>query len=161
MGLKPWKKKIQAILALQPPRSVKELLSFIGAVRFYQDMFPKRSHLLAPLTAQVGKQKLTWTPECQQAFAAVKAFLAKDAFIRYPDHNKPFHIYTDASNFQLGAAILQDGAPVAFFSRKLNSAQRNYTTGEKELLSIIETLRKYYRTMLFGCRELHVYTTRT
>jgi RNase H-like domain found in reverse transcriptase/Integrase zinc binding domain/Reverse transcriptase (RNA-dependent DNA polymerase) len=156
-GLKPWKKKIQAILNLQIPTNIKELRSFIGAVKFYRDMFQHRSHLLAPLTAQVGQRNLHWTPECTKAFEAIKATLAKDAFIRYPDHNKPFHIYTDASDFQLGAVIQQDNAPVAFLSRKLNSAQRNYTTGEKELLSIVETLREY-RSMLFGCRDLHVFT---
>jgi transposase InsO family protein len=156
-GLKPWKRKIQAILNLEPPSSVKELRSFIGAVTFYRDMFPKRSHLLTPLTAQVGQRNLILTPECDQAFKSIKAMLANDAFIRYPDHNKPFHIYTDASDYQLGSVIMQDGAPVAFFSRKLNSAQRNYTTGEKEILSIVETLREY-RNMLFGCQELHVYT---
>jgi Reverse transcriptase (RNA-dependent DNA polymerase) len=76
-GLKPWKKMIQAILKLQPSSSVKELRSFIGAVTFYCDMFPKRSHLLAPLTAQVGQRNIKWTPECAQAFSAIKALLAK------------------------------------------------------------------------------------
>jgi RNase H-like domain found in reverse transcriptase len=57
--------------------------------------------------------------------------MAKDAFLWYPDHNKCFDIYCDASDFQLGAAILQEGVPVAFYSRKLTSAQRNYTVGEK------------------------------
>lgn len=156
-GLKPWKKKIQAILALQAPSTIKELRSFIGAVTFYRDMFPRRSHLLAPLTAQVGKRNLKWTPECDQAFKTIKAVLAKEAFIRYPDHNKPFHIYTDASDYQLGSVIMQEGKPVAYFSRKLNAAQRNYTVGEKEILSIVETLREY-KTMLYGCCELHVYT---
>ena len=156
-GLKPWKKKIDAILALQRPQTVSQLRSFIGGVTFYRDMFPHRSHLLAPLTAQVGKKKLDWTPECQQAFQAVKALLAKDAFLSYPDHNQPFHIYCDASDLQLGAVIMQNGKPVAYYSRKLNSAQRNYTVGEKELLSIVETLKEY-RNMLLGCHELHVYT---
>ena len=63
----------------------------------------------------------------------------------------------DASEFQMGSVILQEGAPVAYFSRKLNAAQRNYSTIEKELLSIVETLKEY-QNMLFGCRELHIYT---
>jgi hypothetical protein len=125
-GLKPWKKKIQAILALQPPSLVKELRSFIGAVTFfYRDMFPRRSHLLVPLTVQVGRRNLQWTPECDDAFKAIKVLLAQDAFIRYPNHNIPFHVYINASDYHLGAAvIMQDNAPVAFFSRKLNAAQR-------------------------------------
>jgi len=117
----------------------------------------RRSHLLAPLSKQVGKKKLNWTPECQSAFEAIKAVLSEQAFLRYPDHNKPFHIYCDASDLQLGAAICQDNCPVAFYSSKLNVAQQNYTVGEKELLSIVKTLKEY-RTMLHGASEIHVYT---
>ncbi|KAG7373310.1 reverse transcriptase RNA-dependent DNA polymerase [Nitzschia inconspicua] len=51
---KPWKKKIDALLALKRPTSIAELPSFIGAVTFHCDMFPRRSHLLAPLTAQAA-----------------------------------------------------------------------------------------------------------
>jgi hypothetical protein len=156
-GIKPWKKKIDAILKIKPLTTVLELKSFIGSITFYRDMFQRRSHLLAPLTAQVGKKKLDWNLECDTAFKTIKALIAKEAFLQYPDHNKPFHIYADASDYQLGSVIMQDDKPIAFFSRKLNSAQRNYTTGEKELLSIVETLKEY-RTMLFGCRELHVHT---
>jgi RNase H-like domain found in reverse transcriptase/Reverse transcriptase (RNA-dependent DNA polymerase) len=157
-GLKPWKKKIAAILALQPPQTVKQLRSFIGAVTYYRDMFPKRSHTLAPLTALVGgRGSLKWTPECQQAFDATKALLAKDAFLRYPDHNKRFDIYCDASDRQLGAVITQENRPVAYYSRKLNSAQHNYTVGEKEILSVVETLKEY-RNMLYGCPNIHVHT---
>jgi hypothetical protein len=94
-------------------------------------MFPHRSHHIAPLTAQVGKKTLNWTAECQKSFDTIKALIAKDAFLRYPDHNKPFHIYCDASDYQLGAAIFQDGPPVAYFSPKLTASQKNYTVGEK------------------------------
>ena len=158
-GLKPWRKKINAILHLQRPRTVKDLRSFIGAVTYYRTMFPKRAHILAPLTAPTSQKSgnVAWSAECQQAFDTIKAILSSDVLLRYPDHNKPFHVYTDASDLQLGAVIIQDKRPVAFYSRKLNAAQRNYTTMEKELLSVVETLKEF-RTMLFGCREPHVWT---
>ena len=156
-GIKPWKKKVEPILRLRPPTTPKELRSFIGAVSFYRDFYRRRSDILAPLTAQVNRKKLDWTSDCQRAFDTMKALLAKDAFLRYPDPNKPFHIYCDASDYQLGSVIMQEGIPVAYYSRKLNNAQRNYTTGEKELLSIVETFREY-RDILLGCSDIHVYT---
>ena len=59
--------------------------------------------------------------------------MSKETTLAYPDFTKPFHIYTDASNTQLGGVIMQDDKPLAFYSRKLNNAQKNYTTGEQEL----------------------------
>jgi RNase H-like domain found in reverse transcriptase/Integrase zinc binding domain len=87
----------------------------------------------------------------------MKAVMAKDAFLRYPNHNKPFHIYCDASDLQLGAVIMQEHAPVAFYSHNLINAQKNYTVGEKEILSVVETLKEY-QTMLYGCPNIYVYT---
>jgi hypothetical protein len=160
VGLKPWKKNIDAILRLLPPTTMKQLRSFIGAVTFYRDMFQQQSHILARLTDQVGQKTLKWTPQCDTAFKSAKAMIAKEAFLAYPDHNKPFHVYCDVSDIQLGAAILQDGKPVAFYSRKLTKTQRNYTVGEKEMLGIVETFKEC-RTMLYGCQELHVHTDHT
>ena len=133
--------------------------AFIGAVTFYRDMFPRRSHILASLTelTKGSPKKIVWTDRHQKAFDTMKVVMAQAVMIRYPDHNLPFHVYTDASDSQLGAVIMQNGAPVAFYSRTLNAAKRNNSVVEKELLSIVETLREY-RTMLFGCKELRVHT---
>ena len=75
----------------------------------------------------------------------------------YPDFNAPFEIHNDASKLQLGAVISQKGKPIAFYSRNMNSAQLNYTTTEKELLSIVETLKEFCNILLghqitvYGC----------
>ncbi len=85
-------------------------------------------------------------------FDKMHLLMAANALAAYPDHNKWFDVYTDASDFQLGACIIQEGRPVAYFSRKLTKSQQNYTTMEKKMLSIIATLcRKPSRYVPYIC----------
>ena len=151
-GVQPNPKKIKAIQALERPTTVTEVRRLIGMVQYYRDLWPKRSHILEPFTAiSSGKKgtKIKWTPELESAFHAVKEMVCQETLLNYPDWSKPFDIHTDASDYQLGAVISQEGKPIAFYSRKLNKAQRNYTTTEKELLSIVETVKEF-RNILFG-----------
>jgi len=117
-------------------------------------MWQRRSHILAPLTKLSSNAvPFKWGLTEQKAFEEVKEVISREALLAFPQFDKPFHIYTDASDYQLGVVITQDGKPLAFHSRKMNKAQQNYTTGKQELLSIVETLKEF-RNILLGQKAI-------
>ena len=91
---------------MDKPTTIKQLRSFLGAVTYYRNMWPRRSHVLAPPTNLTEKFTLEWTPECQKAFDEMKAIIATDVLLAYPNHNLPFEICTEASDYEMGAAII-------------------------------------------------------
>jgi hypothetical protein len=99
-----------------------------------------------------SKVKFEWHSSHQQAFDKINKVIGTEVLLCYPDFNKPscFHLYTDSSDHQLGAVIMQDKKPIAFYSRELNTAQKWYTTTERhrELLSAIETCKEYKNILL-------------
>jgi RNase H-like domain found in reverse transcriptase/Reverse transcriptase (RNA-dependent DNA polymerase)/Integrase zinc binding domain len=156
-GIMPVPKKTQAMLAITAPTTRKELRRFIGLVNYYRDMWIRRSDVLAPLSRLLSKDtKWQWTSVEANAFDQIKRIIAKNVLLSHPDFNKPFEIHTDASKYQLGAVISQEAKPIAFYSRKLSKTQLNYTTTERELLAIVETLKEF-RNILLG-QQVIVYT---
>ena len=105
---------------------------------------------MAPITALTSsKSKFIWTEKCQKAFETIKRVMSRQVLLAFPDFSKPFEIYCDASDNQLGLVIY---AGKAIYSRKLTSAQRNYTTMERELLSIVGTCKEFCALLLgFPC----------
>ncbi len=169
-SIKTQSNKVQAILAIKPPTGVKQLRYFLSMVQYYRDFWARWSDMLAPLTSLIGecgqtkstKAKGTkkvpwhWDKVHQRAFNHVKATIAKDVVLAYPNYSKVFKIYTDASSKQLGAVITQDNRPIAFFSWKLSNTQRKYSIIKTELLAIVETLKEF-KGMLWG-QHIKVFT---
>jgi hypothetical protein len=119
-------------------------------------MWIRRSDVLAPLSRLTSKTTAWhWTDVEQKAFDTMKCIISRETLLAYPNFNKPFIIHTNASHTQLGAVISQDNKPIAFYSRKLNPAQTRYTVTERELLSIVETLKEF-RNILLG-QQIKIY----
>merc|ERR1712138_171420 len=81
-GLQPQPKKVEAMKRIEPPKNRKQLKRFLGMVNFYRDVWPKRSHTLAPLTRLAGgnkKSNYVWGPKEQAAFEEAKRMLKEKA----------------------------------------------------------------------------------
>jgi hypothetical protein len=116
-------------------------------------MFPCQSHRLAPLTALTGKGNYHQSNMQQQGFDVIKAMMIQDCLLRYPDHNKPFDIYTDASDYQL-TTRRRDYARQCSCHVLLAQAQQ-FSTMEKELLSIYETIKEFCSMLLGAQNTVH------
>ena len=145
------------MLDIKPPKNKKCLRQFIGMINYYKELFKKRNDILKPLTDMQGNNAtFKWDEKANKSFIAAKAMITKATMLAFPDFTKPFDLHTDSSDYQLGGVLSQDDKPIAFFSRKLNAAQLNYTVTDKELLGITESL-KYFRHIFLG-NEIKVYT---
>ena len=164
-GVRPDPKKISVVKEWPTPKTVTDLRAFLGLANYFRKFINKFSAIAAPLTNQLGgnlssrKAKntyLKWDEKCQDAFEALKEALTSAPALKLPDFTKPFtvdafELVTDASDYAIGAILTQDGQPVAYESRKLSDAERNYTTTERELLAVMHALKKW-RCYLEGPR---------
>lgn len=144
----PCEDKVRALLEYPSPTDVSGLRRVLGMVNFYRQFIPDCAELQAPLTKLLKKgQSWSWGPEQEHALRRLVSVLADTAELQLPDLNREFVIQTDASDLGLGAVLLQEHGgvlrPVAFASRSLTPAEKNYSVTEKECLAIVFALRKF------------------
>ena len=133
------------------PQTKKQVKSFLGLTGYYRDYIPNFAVIASPLHELLRKQApniVKWTALQEEAFMTLKSLLCKEPILQLPDFNKQFILRTDASQEGIGAVLMQEinGQlfPVSYYSRKLRAAERNYSTVEKELLAVVEGVKKYY-----------------
>ena len=137
--------KVTAITDLPPPRNVKKFQSFISSCSWYRCFIPQFAKISKPLTALLKKnQKFIWTALQQAVFLELKQLITTAPWLAMADVDKPFFLYTDASNYALGAVLCQGTTeapvPIEYASRLLIPAERNYNTTDQEALAIVWAL---------------------
>ena len=107
-GIKPDPKKVEAIRTLPAPTTVKQVRSFIGMSSYYRRFIPNFSTIAEPLIALTRKYaRFHWDEQCQKAFDFLTDSLTVVPLLAYPDPNKPYVLYTDASDNCVGACLTQ------------------------------------------------------
>ena len=138
--------KLNAIKEWPPPKNVTELRSFLGLANYYRRFNKDHAKICAPLTNLFKKGvEFVWTNDHQQVMDHLKSSLTSSPTLILPDHSLPYRIHTDASNFAIGAVLMQDQGngfqPVAFESRKLTPAEINYPVHDREMLAIVHAFQ--------------------
>ena len=147
---------LEKIRHARRPTTKKEVRSFLGLANYYRDHIPSFAAISAPLSDLTKKGQPTrvqWGDPQEKAFVNLQRSLLRRPILRVPDYTKTFVLKTDASNRGLGAALMQQHEgkyhPVAYGSKKLTSAEQNYSTLEKECLAIVWGITKF-RLYLVG-----------
>jgi transposase InsO family protein len=142
--------KVKAIVEYPVPNTVRKVRRFLGMAGYYRRFVGNFAAISSPLTDRLKnpKGRFTWTPEAEAAFEALKKALSTAPVLSNPNFKKPFLLACDASKEGVGAVLSQEddeGAdrPIAFWSKKLNDAQKNYSISELECLAAVLGVKKF------------------
>ncbi len=178
-GVRMVEGKVDAVRAWPTPTKQKDVEQFIGLAGYYRRFIANFSQLAAPLTALCGTlkkatgpglkptdrwkapvKKFVWGSEQQEAFDALKEAVSGAPCLAMPDPDREFVVHTDASGYATGAVLMQkfdEGLrPIAFLSKKMKQAEKNYPIYEQELLAILHAMRAWRHYL--GGRHFTVWT---
>jgi len=159
-GISMSQDKVEAVLSLERPTSLKEVQSFLGFANFYRRFIQSYSQVARPLTELTKRKEdgqWSWNPEAEKAFEDLKKQFTTAPILNHFDPSKPVIIETDASDFAIGAVLSQRDEenrlhPIAFHSRKFSPAEINYEIHDKELLAVVDAF-KHWRLYCEGAEH--------
>ena len=147
--VKPVEAKVKAISDFPVPTCKRQLMRFLGMAGYYRKFCDNFSVIAEPLTNLLSKRtKFVWTNDCQKAFDILKVILKNEPVLLAPNFAKEYKLAVDASDTGAGSVLMQEDGngvdhPVSYFSKKFNKHQKNYSTIEKECLSLILALQHF------------------
>ncbi|XP_056008456.1 uncharacterized protein K02A2.6-like [Ostrea edulis] len=154
-GLHKTQAKIDAVINAPKPTNVSELRSFLGIVNYYARFLPNLSSTLYPLHQLLSKEKKwEWTPKCDRAFLDIKRMKTSEEVLTHYNPDQPVRLACDASPYDIGCVlshVMDDGSerPIAYASRSLSAAEKNYSQIDREALGIVWGVKRF-NTYLYG-----------
>jgi len=129
--------KVHAIHDWPRPRSARTVRGFLGLAGYYRKFVHNYGAIAAPLTTLLKKEGFAWNTDAETTFGALKAAVTSAPVLALPDFSKSFIIECDASTCGFGAVLLQEGHPIAYFSRPVAPWHRSLAAYERELIGLV------------------------
>lgn len=156
-GLKTDDSKVDGIRNFPTPSTAKEVKRFLGMAGWYRRFINNFSSIVAPITQLTTKKagKFKWNEEAEKSFNLIKDALCSAPVLSMPDFSKPFTIHTDASDVGVGGVLVQgeglEEKVISYMSHKLTTAQRKYSTTERECLAVLLAI-EHFRAYIEGSK---------
>ena len=159
-GVYPDPEKVRAVKDFPRPTDVRSTQSFIGLCSYYRKFIRNFAEIARPITSLTKTSvPFVWDTDQETSFQQLKQALVDTTVLAHPDYSQPMEIHPDASNYGIGAVLIQriDGqeTPLGFASRLLQGSELNYTITERECLSVIWAL-KTFQYITWGCQIIVV-----
>lgn len=155
-GIEPDPAKVKTIREFQSPTDITQARAFIGMCVFYRRFIKNFSAIAKPIHDCTKKnQKFVWTEQAEQAMGRLKELLASHPILVHFSPAGEHEVKCDASNYAIGAVLTQKhgsdelSGTVAYASKGLTPAQRNYSTTHKECLAVVFAVGEW-RYFLYG-----------
>ncbi|UYV74773.1 hypothetical protein LAZ67_12000923 [Cordylochernes scorpioides] len=153
-GVHPDPAKVDAMSKFPTPKTLTDVRSFIGMCSYYRRFIKNFAQKAEPLHRLLRKDtRFEWGPDQRQAYESLKRALASEPVLAHFDEKYATELHTDASGFGIGAVLVQvqggSEKPIGYASRTLSTAEKNYSTTERECLAAIWAIGKF-RPYLFG-----------
>lgn len=151
---------MEAIKKLKPPTTIKGFRQFLGMTNFYRKFVKNYAEIVQPLTALTGKYvKFSCSPEAEKAFQTLKEKLQQAPILTYPDVNKPYRLYCDASNIGTSTVLVQLDSEgwehvIQYVSHRFSPAQLHWPMVECEAFTIIYDIQQM-RMYLYGSKFVY------
>jgi hypothetical protein len=154
--ISPSSKNVESIRNMPYPNTIKQVRQFLGACNFFRRHIKNFADKVKPLNELLKKNtKFEFNYDCKEAFDKMKKIITEKPVLSIPNYNRIFIIQTDASDYCLGAALLQVDNygreyAIHYHSRTLSNEEKNYSVFEREFLAIVEAVTKKFYKYIIG-----------